>query len=99
MAVITKTFADAELRLLQTDSKLLKTCGFVSVPHRTTILRRLKTLLTPTEQQTVKNAENFGLKTVLFLENQPSLMKNKENVFWTKLVSQKYEEFSNIRNI
>ena len=52
VAVVTKTFADAELfRLLQSDSKLLKTCGFVRVPHRTTILRRLKTLLVPAEQQ------------------------------------------------
>lgn len=52
VAVVTKTFADAELfRLLQSDAKLLKTCGFVRVPHRTTILRRLKTLLISAEQQ------------------------------------------------
>jgi hypothetical protein len=52
VAVVTKTFADTELfRLLQTDAKLLKTCGFQSVPHRTTILRRLKSVLPQTEQQ------------------------------------------------
>ena len=52
VAVVIKTFADAELfRLLQTDPNLLKTCGFPRVPHRTTILRRLKTLLLSAEQQ------------------------------------------------
>lgn len=44
----------------------------------------------PTDgKQTVENAENAGLKTLLLLENQPSLMKHKENVRWTKLVFQK----------
>ena len=51
-AVVTKTFADAELfRLLQTDSKLRATCGFARVPHRTTILRRLKSLTSQAEHQ------------------------------------------------
>jgi SAM-dependent methyltransferase len=44
----------------------------------------------PTDgKQTIISAENAGLKTLLFLENQPSLMKHKENVRWTKLVFQK----------
>jgi len=52
VAVVTKTFADAELRrLLQADARLLTTCGFVRVPHRTTILRRLKTLTAQAEHQ------------------------------------------------
>lgn len=52
VAVVTKTFADAELfRLLQIDQKLRDTCGFARVPHRTTILRRLKSLTTQAEQQ------------------------------------------------
>lgn len=52
VAVVTKTFADAELtRLLQSDLRLLQTCGFQRVPHRTTILRRLKTLTSLAEQQ------------------------------------------------
>ena len=51
-AVVTKTFADAELfRLLQTDSRLRRVCGFSRVPHRTTILRRLKSLTSQAEQQ------------------------------------------------
>lgn len=51
-AVVTKTFADAELfRLLETDSKLRQSCGFTRVPHRTTILRRLKSLTAQAEQQ------------------------------------------------
>jgi hypothetical protein len=52
VAVVTKTFADAELRrLLQVDAQLLTTCGFARVPHRTTILRRLKTLTAQAEHQ------------------------------------------------
>ena len=52
VAVIIKTFADTELkRLLQTDSRLRQTCGFSRVPHRTTILRRLKSLTSQAEHQ------------------------------------------------
>lgn len=52
VAVCTKTFADSELfRLLQSDSNLRQTCGFRRVPHRTTILRRLKSLLPEAEAQ------------------------------------------------
>ena len=52
VAVVTKTFADAELwRLLQADARLLSTCGFSRVPHRTTILRRLKSLTAQAERQ------------------------------------------------
>jgi len=52
VAVVTKTFADAELlRLLQLDAKLRETCGFARVPHRTTILRRLKSLTSQAERQ------------------------------------------------
>lgn len=52
VAVVTKTFADAELfRLLQTDWRLRQVCGFARVPHRTTILRRLKSLTRQAEQQ------------------------------------------------
>ncbi len=59
VAVVTKTFADAELvRLLQTDVKLRETCGFLRVPHRTTILRRLKSLTSEAERQ----ISNLGLK-------------------------------------
>lgn len=44
----------------------------------------------PTDgKQIVKEAAHYGLATLLFLENQPSLMKNKEQVTWTKLVFQK----------
>lgn len=40
----------------------------------------------PTDgKTTVSQAEHCGLTTLLFLENQPSSMKNKEDVSWTKL--------------
>ena len=52
VAVVTKTFADAELyRLLQADPKLSAACGLGVVPHRTTILRRLKHLTAQAERQ------------------------------------------------
>jgi SAM-dependent methyltransferase len=44
-------------------------------------------------RQLIKTAEDCGLATVLFLENQPSLMKNKAEVFWTKLAFQKQAFF------
>jgi hypothetical protein len=65
-AIVTKTFADAELfRLLQTDSRLRQVCGFSRVPHRTTILRRLKSLTCQAEQQiTCLGAEILAEVTV-----------------------------------
>ena len=52
VAVVTKTFADSELfRLLQADAALCAACGFAGVPHRTTILRRLKHLTAEAERQ------------------------------------------------
>jgi hypothetical protein len=52
VAVVTKTFCDSELfRLLRADEDLRYACGFSRTPHRTTILRRLKTLYAEAEQQ------------------------------------------------
>ncbi len=52
VAVVTKSFCDAELvRLLKADDALRRALGFPRTPHRTTILRRLKTLLSVAEEQ------------------------------------------------
>ena len=52
VAVVTKTFSDSELcRFLDHDEPLRTACGFSRSPHRTTILRRLKTLVSVAEQQ------------------------------------------------
>jgi len=52
VAVVTKTFCDAELvRVLKADGPLRTALGFSRTPHRTTILRRLKTLLPVAEEQ------------------------------------------------
>ncbi|ASK28617.1 SAM-dependent methyltransferase [Chryseobacterium sp. T16E-39] len=40
-------------------------------------------------EKTIRHAEQLGFKTLMFLENQPSLIKGKENVMWSKLVFQK----------
>lgn len=44
----------------------------------------------PTDgQETVRDAERVNLKPLLVLENQPSLVKGKKNVTWTRIVLQK----------
>lgn len=42
-------------------------------------------------KETITNALEYGLTVLLSLENQPSLMKNKTQVTWTKIVFQKQE--------
>ena len=52
VAVTLRTFSDSELRkLLEKDQKLRKAMGFKRVPHRTTIGRRISTLVAEAEQQ------------------------------------------------
>src|SRR5215211_7793593 len=50
VALVTRTFRDSELRkLLERDSALLLALGMVRVPHRTTIGRRLASLVPEAE--------------------------------------------------
>jgi hypothetical protein len=52
VAVVMKMFKSSELhRLLKKDEQLRKEMGFEKLPHRTTIERRLKSLLSEAEQQ------------------------------------------------
>ena len=52
VAVTTRTFRDSELRrLLEGDAKLREALAFASIPHRTTIGRRVATLLPEAEAQ------------------------------------------------
>ena len=52
VAVVSKTFSDSALhRLLNQDAQLRAACEFVRVPHRSSILRRLKSLVSATEEQ------------------------------------------------
>ncbi len=52
VAVVTRTFSDSELhRLLSKDVALLQALEFPRVPHRTRILRRLKSLMPIAEEQ------------------------------------------------
>lgn len=61
VAVVTKTFSDSELhRLLERDTGLRMALEFSRVPHRTRILRRLKSLREAAEEQ----VSLFG-KTIL----------------------------------
>lgn len=48
------------------------------------------TYIFPTDgQATVQDAERMNLKPLLVLGNQPSLVKGKQNVTWTRIVLQK----------
>lgn len=52
VAVVTKTFSDSELhRFLEKDRQLQLVLGFSRVPHRTQIMRRLKSLVPTAEEQ------------------------------------------------
>ncbi len=52
IAVVTKTFSDSALHhLLSEDKQLCRVCEFIRVPHRSSILRRLKALLPSAEEQ------------------------------------------------
>src|SRR5215210_3265718 len=52
VAVVTRTFRDAELhKLLTRDTALLSALGFPRVPHRTTIGRRIAGLMPEAEAQ------------------------------------------------
>lgn len=52
VAVVTKTFSDSELhRLLVKDTPLRAVLGFPRVPHRTWIMRRIKSLTALAEEQ------------------------------------------------
>jgi len=60
VAVVTRTFRDAELhRLLTRDEALRHTLGFVRVPHRTTIGRRLSALVPEAEAQVAALGEQI----------------------------------------
>ena len=70
VAVVTRTFADSELfPLLQADAQLLSICGFSRTPHRTTILRRLKSLTAAAERQISLTGATI-LQTFAVLEAQ-----------------------------
>ncbi len=52
VAVVTKTFSDSELhRFLEKDRQLQMVLGFSRVPHRTQIMRRIKSLVPDAEEQ------------------------------------------------
>ena len=52
VAVVTKTFSDSELRrFLEKDRELRARLGFSRTPHRTQIMRRLKSLVPTAEEQ------------------------------------------------
>ncbi|MDB4443189.1 hypothetical protein N9157_01620 [Saprospiraceae bacterium] len=50
-------------------------------------------------QKTIKDAKEYGFEVLLELDNQPSLMKNKERVKWSRIVlKKKYEKIKYYSN-
>lgn len=70
-------------------SKLLSDSGIFALSLRNGPAGAGSCIFPTHSGNTVQQAEQTGLKTLLFLENQPSLMKGKENVTWSRLVFQK----------
>ena len=65
VAVVTKTFSDSALyRLLSEDEELRAACEFIRVPHRSSILRRLKSLVPSAEEQ----ISRFGARILQTVE-------------------------------
>jgi len=70
-------------------SELLNNNGIFVVSLRNG-LAGIGTHVFPTDScKIIKSAESCGLKTLLVIDNQPSLMKNKENVNWSRLAFRK----------
>ncbi|WP_192349552.1 bifunctional 2-polyprenyl-6-hydroxyphenol methylase/3-demethylubiquinol 3-O-methyltransferase UbiG [Algoriphagus sp. Y33] len=70
-------------------SQLLKTKGVFALSLRNGP-PGVGTWVFPTDSfSTIKNAKSCGLDLCLRMDNQPSLLRGKENVTWSKLVFQK----------
>lgn len=72
-------------------SKLLSLNGIFALTLRHGPAGVGKHVFSIDSDQTIRNAKSCGLKTLVAVKNQPSLMKNKEKVSWTKLVFQNLE--------
>jgi len=69
-------------------SKLLSLNGIFALTLRHGPAGAGKHVFAIDRDQTIRDANSCGLTTLLAVRNQPSLMKNKEKVSWTKLVFQ-----------
>lgn len=78
---------------MTTIAELLKSGGIFAVSLRNGPAVAGTHVFSTDGKRTIRQAKNLGQQTRLLLENQPSLMKNKENVYWTRLVFQKQDRF------
>lgn len=77
--------SEEQHRSMQRIARLLNSNGILALTLRNGPAGA-GTHIFPTDgKRTIKEAEQCGLTTLVVLEHQPSLMKNKENVSWTKL--------------
>ncbi|TGL62917.1 class I SAM-dependent methyltransferase [Leptospira sarikeiensis] len=70
-------------------SELLKPNGIFALSLRNGPAGVGTQVFSTDSNRTVELASKFGLLNLLLLENQPSLMKNKKEVTWSRLVFQK----------
>ncbi|OJJ15417.1 methyltransferase [marine bacterium AO1-C] len=81
--------ADEQVNSLHRVSELLATHGIFALSLRNGPAGAGTHVFATNVQQTIRQAKQCGLHPVLKLENQPSLMKNKKDVYWARLAFQK----------
>jgi len=81
--------SEEQLQVIRRASELLAVNGIFAVSLRNGPAG-LGSHVFPTDSDLIARiAESFGLNTLLKIDKQPSLMKNKKEVVWSKLVLQK----------
>ncbi len=87
---------EEQYRSMQRITQLLNTDGTLLLTLRNGPTGAGTHIFPTNGKQSIKEAEDCGLTLLFCLENQPSLMKNKERVNWTKLVFKKQEQFDEV---
>jgi SAM-dependent methyltransferase len=87
--------AEEQALAMRRITHLLKVNGVFAVSLRNGPAGAGNHIFPTSSQQTKQDAQDCGLTTLLCLEGQPSLMPNKENVFWTRLVFERQEHSKN----
>jgi len=81
--------ANEQTKALQRVSELLKPQGILALSLRNGPSGAGTHVFPTNVQQTIANAMLYDMQPILKLENEPSLMKNKKEVYWAKLVFEK----------
>ncbi|TGK38023.1 class I SAM-dependent methyltransferase [Leptospira andrefontaineae] len=80
---------EEQLYSIKRVSELLKSNGIFALSLRNGPPGVGTHVFSTNARMNIDQASKFGLMNLLIIENRPSLMKNKEDVTWTRLVFQK----------